>query len=468
MDQFDETFENAAETSFEEAPAAYTEPEADAPAAQQKKSRGGFFKGALAVVLAAALIAGSCFATASFLNARWEDRTEELVEQLVGSYEDQLEDMEQRMEQISVNAAGISVSGSENAGVNGGMTPAQVYASNVDSVVLVYSQVTTSVFGQSTTGTSTGSGFILTEDGYIVTNCHVVEGGSAFAVVTSDGLQREATLVGFDQTNDVALLKVEAEGLRAVRLGSSDALIVGDQVVAIGNPLGELTSTLTVGYVSAKERDVTTSGNSINMIQTDAAINSGNSGGPLFNMNGEVVGITTAKYSGTSSSGASIEGIGFAIPIDDVSMMFTDLIEYGYITSAYLGVSVLNVNPTTIAYYGVPADAPKGTYVAEVVDGFCAKTAGVQAGDVIIHLGEYDVDGISELSRALRKLEAGQTTTIVVWRAGEEISFTITLDEKPQEQAEPEPTFPEGMPEEGSFEEWFEYFAPFFGENGGN
>jgi serine protease Do len=228
----------------------------------------------------------------------------------------------------------------------------------------------------------------------------------------------------------VALLKVEATGLQAVTLGSSNALIVGDQVAAIGNPLGELTSTLTVGYISAKERDVNTEGFAINMLQTDAAINSGNSGGPLFNMKGEVIGITTAKYSGTSSSGASIEGVGFAIPIDDVIGMLSDLMNYGFITGAYLGVMVSDMDPTAANYYGLPV----GAYVQEATEGYAAFKAGVMEKDIIVELGGIKVSTVNDLTRALRSFKAGDETTIVVYRSGREMTLNITLDAKPGQE----------------------------------
>ena len=261
------------------------------------------------------------------------------------------------------------------------------------------------------------------------------------------------------------MLKIADESiekpLQPVTLGKSDDLIVGDQVVAIGNPLGELTSTLTVGYISAKERDVSTSGVAINMLQTDAAINSGNSGGPLFNMKGEVIGITSAKYSGTSSSGATIEGIGFAIPIDDVRSMLTDLMEYGYITGAYLGVMVGDVNPEAVQYYGVPM----GAYVSEVSPGYCAEKGGIQAKDIITDVGGHPVEGLSDLTRALRNFKAGDTVQITVYRAGQTITLTVTLDEKPQDTEEPTPDVPSGnMPENGNYDEWYEYFYPYFGD----
>ena len=310
---------------------------------------------------------------------------------------------------------------------DGGLTPAQVYAMNVNSVVMIYNEVTMKYNGQVSVGTSTGSGFIISQDGYVVTNYHVVEGEGEMTVVMTNGKEYAAKLIGCDETNDVALLKMEGEGFPAVVLGKSDDLIVGDQVVAIGNPLGELTSTLTVGYISAKERDVTTDGFAINMIQTDAAINSGNSGGPLFNMKGEVIGITTAKYSGTSGSGATIEGIGFAIPIDDVSGLISDLTTYGYITGAYLGVSVSDMDATAANYYGLPM----GAYVQKVEQGYSAQRAGIQPKDIITSIGGIAVENVNDLTRALRTFKAGDLTVVTIYRSGKEMNLHITLDAKP-------------------------------------
>lgn len=311
------------------------------------------------------------------------------------------------------------------------MTPAQVYDQNVQAVVAVNAIVSQSVFGQISEVGSSGTGFVISEDGYIVTNYHVVEGADKLVVLFFDGNQQEARLIGFDSTNDIAVLKVEAEDLPYVKIGKSGALQVGSQVAAIGNPLGTLSSTLTVGYVSAKDRMVTTTGVAINMLQTDAAINSGNSGGPLFNMAGEVVGITTAKYSGYSTSGAAIEGIGFAIPIDDVIDMIQDLQQYGYITGAYLGVTVRDVNAQLAVEYGLPL----GTRVEEVVSGVSADRAGIQVGDIIIDLGGYEIENISDLSRALRKFDEGDKTTITVFRSGASVILEITLDAKPPEMS---------------------------------
>ena len=387
---------------------------------KEKVRKGGFWKRAICAVLILAMIAGASVATGAAVNEYWEERFDDLED----SFEDRLEDMQAQISNINT---GISVSGSPVTSQDGGLTPAQVYAMNVNSVVMIYNEVTTKYNGQVSVGTSTGSGFILSQDGYVVTNYHVVEGDGELTVVMTTGKEYAAKLIGCDETNDVALLKMEGEDFPAVTLGSSNDLIVGDQVVAIGNPLGELTSTLTVGYISAKERDVNTDGFAINMLQTDAAINSGNSGGPLFNMKGEVIGITTAKYSGTSSSGATIEGVGFAIPIDDVSGLLSDLANYGYITGAYLGVSVSDMDATAANYYGLPV----GAYVQKVEQGYAAQRAGIQPKDIITSIGGIPVENVNDLTRALRNFKAGDLTVVTIYRGGKEMNLHITLDAKP-------------------------------------
>ena len=422
------------------------------PKKAKKAKSGKIWKRIACAALALAMVAGACGITANVVNNRWETEVDVLLRDMQ-AMSGRLDDLQQ---QIAAARAEAAAANSASAMAAGGMTPSQVYARNVESVVLISCEVTgTNAFGQVSKGQSTGSGFVLTEDGYVVTNAHVVDGATVIKVSVPSGNTYEARLVGSDTTNDVALLKVEAEGLNPVVIGSSNDLIVGDQVVAIGNPLGDLTSTMTVGYVSAKDRDVTTDGTTINMIQTDAAINSGNSGGPLFNMKGEVVGITTAKYSGSSSSGASIESIGFAIPIDDVIGLLNDLRDYGYVTGAYLGVLVSNMDAQTAAYYRLPM----GAYVQEVTRGYCAEAAGLQSGDIIIRLGDYEVENITDLTRALRKFKAGDTTTITVFRSGAEIALTITLDEKPASTETSDNESGNGkMPENGNYDEWHEYF----------
>ena len=371
------------------------------------------------------------------------------VEAIRSNTEENQAVMEEKLEGLK-GSEGNSVSGSPNTSADG-LTPAQVYAQNADSVVAINCSVP-SAYGQMI---SSGSGFVWSADGYIVSNHHVVDGAESITVVTNDGAEYAATYVGSDSSNDIALLKVEAQDLKAVTVGASSSLIVGDRVAAIGNALGELASTLTVGYVSAMDRIVTTEGSQINMIQTDAAINSGNSGGPLFNMKGEVIGITTAKYSGTSNSGASIEGIGFAIPMDDVIGMLEDLRDHGYITGGYLGVEVSNMDEADAKLYGLPM----GVLVHKVTAGSCADKAGIKPRDILVELGGYTIENLNDLTRTLRNFDGGDTITAVVHRtsAGGEVVLTLTLDSKPAASSESAST----IPDNGSSDEWFDHF---FGE----
>jgi len=427
---------------------------------KKKKKKSGTGKKVLAAVLSVLLVAGSCGITAGLVNSYWHEQTRAMEE----SFASQIRDLQHQIAAVSAAGTGNSVSGTVVA--NGSaLTPSQVYAKNVHSVVLITSEVTSSYYGQSVSGQSTGSGFIMTEDGYVMTNAHVVEGAAGITVTTFDGKRYTAAICGTDTTNDVALLKIEGEDLPAAVIGSSDDLIVGDQVVAIGNPLGELTSTMTVGYVSAKDRDVTTDGTTINMIQTDAAINSGNSGGPLFNMKGEVVGITTAKYSGSSSSGASIEGIGFAIPINDVLDLVADLMEFGYVKGAFMGVTIRDMDAQTASMaqlYGLPI----GPIIVTTEPGAAAEKAGLQPNDIVIRIGDTEIATVSDLTRTLRSYEPGDTTTITIYRNREILDLTITFDERPAEtqtqtQPQTQPTVPEEFYSgEGSIEEWLN---PFFG-----
>ena len=416
---------------------------------KERKPRKPVWKAILAAVSALALVGGSCFATAAYLNRQWEVREEALLD----SYEDMLEDLRG---QIGKTGPAATLP----AGTY--MAPSQVYASCVDSVVAISTTIQSSSFYGTSTGSSSGSGFILSEDGYVVTNYHVVDGAVSINVITHAGDEYAAQLVGYDATNDVAVLKCEdASGLSAVTLGSSGDLIIGDMVAAIGNPLGKLASTQTIGYVSGINREVTTDNTIISMIQTDAAINPGNSGGPLFNMYGEVIGITTAKYSGTTGSGASIEGIGFAIPIDDVIPIINDLIEYGYVTGAYMGVTIRTYDDSVIEQYGLP----KGAHIESVDKDGAAHRAGIQAKDVIIDLGGYPVTGYNDLSRALRNFKAGDTTTVTLLRSGRELQLEITLDEKPHTTTTAPQEADPNMPSEGNPEEWYDYyFRRFFGE----
>ena len=308
------------------------------------------------------------------------------------------------------------------------LTPKEVYAMNVNACVGIATQITTNVWGQVASASASGSGFILTSDGYVVTNNHVVEGATSVTVKLYNGDEYDAEIVGTDEMNDVALLKIDATGLQAVTIGDSDQIEVGEEVIAIGNPLGELTFTMTAGVVSALDREINTDGKPINMLQTDVAINSGNSGGPLFDMNGNVIGITSAKYFGSTSSGASIEGISFAIPINDALRVIYDLQQYGRVTGrAYLGVTVRDLDGTTASTYGLPT----GPMIQSVEAGGCAEKAGLQQGDIIIGFNGSEIASYTDLVAALNKLKAGDTATITVFRAGAQVEASITLDERP-------------------------------------
>lgn len=311
-----------------------------------------------------------------------------------------------------------------------GMAPGQIYLQNADAVVTVMNDMGTDPQGIPMGGS--GSGFLISEDGYVVTNCHVVEGAAKVSIVDNSGVPYDARIIGKDDISDIALLKVDAGGFHGLEFGSSSAVSVGEPVVAIGHPLGKQSAVLTVGYVSAKDQVVTTASSSFNMLQTDAAINSGSSGGPLFNAQGQVVGITTAKYSGYSASGAVVEGTGYAIPIDDVRDMLEDLREFGRVKSAYLGAYVKNMDPV-VKQYGFP----DGVYIQEPMEGMAAKKAGFLPKDVLVSLGGYNVASLPELQRVLHKFEGGDTVTAEVWRGGQYVYLTVTLDEKPETVPEP-------------------------------
>ena len=317
------------------------------------------------------------------------------------------------------------------------LTPAQVYAANVQSTVGITTSVTTNYWGYQTTSAASGSGFILSSDGYILTNFHVIENSNSITVACYDGSSYDAKLVGYDESNDIAVLKVEASGLSPVILGSSDKMNVGDSVVAIGNPLGELTFSLTAGTVSALDRQITMSGGgSMTLIQTDCAINSGNSGGALFNLHGEVVGITNAKYS-SSSSGASIDNIGFAIPMDDVRNIIESIIEKGYISKPYIGVSVVGVSAETQAY-GLPA----GAAVQDISKGSPAEAAGLQVSDIITRVNGAAITGSSDLVNSISETQPGDVLELTVYRKGQNLTLTVTVGEQvqsatPQQQIQP-------------------------------
>ena len=433
MENYNENMNYSFEPMPEQQPGGqpqYTQPQqTPEPPVKPKKKHTGLKLAAL--ILAVTLVAGTAgsvlthiIGTISEKNAAGQTQETEAV---MGEAE--LPENEQDMGNYNLVSTPLPEKLPSNAG-DKSLSRSQVYAMNVNACVGIATQITTNIWGQTASASVAGSGFILTEDGYVVTNNHVVEDATAVTVKLYNGEEYDAQIVGTDAMNDVALLKIEAEGLQAVTVGNSDGLLVGDEVIAIGNPLGELTFTMTAGCISALDREINADGKPINMMQTDAAINSGNSGGPLFDMNGNVVGITTAKYSGSTSSGTSIEGIGFAIPINDVMDIVYDLQQYGYVKDrAYLGVTVRDLDSSTASTYGLPT----GPIVQSVAEGSCTEKAGMQQGDIIIGYEDKAVESYTDLVAALHRSKAGDTVTIKVFRAGAEIELTVTLDERPQD-----------------------------------
>ena len=311
------------------------------------------------------------------------------------------------------------------------MSAAEVYASTVNSVVSINcSAVSTNIFGQSVESASSGSGFIITQDGYIVTNHHVISGASSVTVTLHDGTEYPATVVGSDSDYDVAVLKVEATGLTAVTLGDSGNVNVGDSVLAIGNPLGELTFSMSQGIVSCCDRAINVDGTPFNMIQVDASINPGNSGGPLMNLYGEVVGIVSAKYSNYSNT--TVEGLGFAIPINDVQTIITDIMENGQVTDKpALSITAGTMTEQMAAQYQL--STKKGVFVYSVNKGGAGDNAGLQMGDVITKLGDTEITSMEELSAAKKNYKAGDTVTVTFWRGDEEKTTQLTFDVQSQD-----------------------------------
>lgn len=278
--------------------------------------------------------------------------------------------------------------------------------------------VVNSFFGQQEVE-SAGSGVIFTEDGYIITNDHVVESGGQITVRTMDGTEYEAELIGTDPKTDLAVLKIDATGLIPATFGDSDSVQVGQVAVAIGNPLGTLGGTVTNGIVSAKDREITIGDQTMTLMQTSAAINPGNSGGGLFNAAGELIGIVNAK-----SSGMDVEGLGFAIPANTAAQVAADLIEYGYVTGRpELGIQVIEVNdPRAAAYYGVNG---YGIFIMETT-----RENGLQPGDRIIAINGEEVTSASSISEAVLTHKVGESMEIVVERDGAQITLEVPVGEQ--------------------------------------
>lgn len=328
-----------------------------------------------------------------------------------------------------VNGDTSSDTSASSDGTVSAMSDQDIAAKLTPSVVCIQNYQVTQNYGFMQTDTSDssvspaseGSGIIMSEDGYIITNAHVVEGATSLKVMTSDGETYEAQLIGSDTVTDLAVVKIDATGLTAAEFGSSEDLRVADKVMAIGNPGGhELSSSVTIGYVSALNRAIAnnTTGYTMEYIQTDAAINPGNSGGALINEYGQVVGINSAKISATG-----YEGLGFAIPIDTAQPIISDLIQYGYVKDrAVLGISGQFIDSMTGRFYGLP----QGEYVAQL-NSSEAQASGLQVGDVITAIDGQQLDSESTLRSAILSKKPGDTVTLQVYRSSTQQSATVEL-----------------------------------------
>lgn len=312
-----------------------------------------------------------------------------------------------------------------------------VASMTMDSVVEITTEtVTTGNFLGQYVATGAGSGVIVREDGLIVTNNHVIDGASTIIVRLRSGEEYEATLLGTDAESDIALLRIDATDLSAAVMGDSSSMLVGDEVIAIGNPLGSLGGTVTNGIISALERQITIDGETMTLLQTNAAINPGNSGGGLFNMAGELIGVVNAK-----SSGEDIEGLGFAIPINTAKPIMEDLLNYGYVRGKVkLGVTLLDIySDSYVRYYGVPV---QGTYVSEVTENGDAAKAGLQSGDRILSVNGTAIDSSVDVSDAVKDSSVGDKIVLRIerytyrgngmWNSSydtQELTIEITLTE---------------------------------------
>lgn len=292
-----------------------------------------------------------------------------------------------------------------------------IYSSVIDSVV--------SISSMTSSGTSSGTGIIMSSDGYVITNHHVITGALVISVLTNDNQEFEAALVGSDEMSDLAVLKIDARGLQAAEFGDSSKLRVGDSVVAIGDPLGvQLRGTMTNGIISAINRDLTVGDRTMTLIQTNAALNNGNSGGPLINCYGQVIGINTVKMSSYYTATASVEGLGFAIPISVAKPIIDELIENGYVA----GRPAIGISGDSLpSYYRTYYRLPEGVYVTSVNEGSDAKAKGIREGDIVTAINGERISSIDELNTVKNQYAAGDEVTLTVYRSGTYYEVTVTL-----------------------------------------
>ena len=424
-----------------------TEPIYTAPAVEYIPKKKRHAKRIIALILFGVLLTGGAFGAGWFLhkntNSTGSDTTQISV-----------------TERPKVDVTTVKVGGGEK------LSFSEIYAANVDSCVSInVSSTGYNYFGQVVQSASSGSGFIITSDGYIVTNYHVISGGTNVSVTLNNGTTYEAQVIGGEEDYDIAVLKVDPgeTALQSVIIGQSSNLLVGEDILAIGNPLGELTFSLSEGIVSCLNREINVDGTPFNMIQISAAVNSGNSGGPLFNSYGEVIGIVSAKYS-SSSSGASVEGLGFAIPIDDVLYMIRDIMENGQVTTRpYLGIMAAYDSQSSRS--GVRS----GVYIESVIEGGPAEAAGLQAGDVITMIGTTTINDRSDISSLSKSYHAGDTVSVTYVRNREVYTTTLTFgstadapETTSQQSQQTYPNYGYG----GNLDDFFDFYFGGRGNNG--
>ncbi len=314
---------------------------------------------------------------------------------------------------------------------SGELTVSQIAAQTANSVVEITTEATSyDMYMRQSVTEGAGSGVILTTDGYIVTNNHVIDGASKITVTLKDGTSYPATLVGTDSQGDIAVVKIDATGLQPAVIGDSSELQVGDLAVAIGNPLGQLGGTVTDGIISALDREIDLDGKTMTLLQTNAAINPGNSGGGLFNDKGELIGIVVAK-----SSGSGIEGLGFAIPINTAKDLIDQIMQYGYVKGRIdLGMTTVDVSNAQIAMmYRLSS---MGVYIDEVTEGSNAEAAGFRSGDLILSFNGEDISTGEDLEKAIQDCKVGDTVEIIISRNGQKYSGKLTLEESKPDTAQ--------------------------------
>ena len=315
--------------------------------------------------------------------------------------------------EISASPAGVPTSASEDAGA---LSLQEIYRRCSGSVV--------SIISVTQSGKASGTGIIMSADGYIITNHHVIENAQAVSVLTNDDKEYTTSIVGSDETSDLAVLKIEASGLQAAEFGDSSVLQVGDSVVAIGDPLGvTLRGTMTDGIISAINRDLTVNDRTMNLIQTNAALNNGNSGGPLINCYGQVIGINTMKI-GAFTDTAGVEGLGFAIPSTQVKEIVDQIVAQGYVS----GRPAIGIDGETLpATYRIYYRLPEGIYVTRVYASSDAAAKGISEGDIITAINGIDVTTMEQLNRVKNQFTAGQTVTLTIYRSGSSYDVEIIL-----------------------------------------